>query len=63
VQTFKSWLKNEVTGIYPLLYDGLSAYPDAYFVNYSYKVYIDASLKAKTNPPAVKETQKKAHQK
>jgi len=45
---FKSWLQNEVTGIYLPLYDGLSAYPDA---NSSVKVYIDASLKAKTNPP------------
>lgn len=51
MQTFKSWLKNEITGIYPPLYGGLAAYPDAYFVNSSYKVYIDASLKAKTNPP------------
>lgn len=53
---FKEWLKNEgVIGIYPPLYDGLSAYPDLYFVNGSYLVYIDASLKSKTNPPQLKE--------
>ena len=52
MQTFIEWLDlNEITGIYPPLYDGLSAYPDAYFVNSSYQVYINASLKAKTNPP------------
>jgi hypothetical protein len=52
MKSFKEWLEiNEIVGIYPLLYDGLSAYPDLYFVNSSYKVYIDASLKAKTNPP------------
>ena len=48
---FKDWLQNEIVGIYPPLYSGLAAYPDGYFVNSSYKVYIDASLKAKTNPP------------
>jgi hypothetical protein len=49
---FAEFLKNEsIIGIYPKLYDGLAAYPDGYFVNSSYKVYIDASLKAKTNPP------------
>ena len=52
MKSFKEWLKiNEITGIYPALYDGLAAYPDLYFVNGSYKVYINASLKAKTNPP------------
>jgi hypothetical protein len=58
MKSFKEWLEiNEIVGIYPALYvhpalyDGLSAYPDLYFVNSSYKVYIDASLKAKTNPP------------
>jgi hypothetical protein len=35
MKTFKSWLKNEVKGIYPT-YDGLAVYP---------------SIKAKTNPP------------
>lgn len=52
MKTFIEWLQiNEITGIYPPLYDGLGAYPDLYFVNSSYKVYIDASLKSKTNPP------------
>jgi len=52
MKSFKEWLDiNEITGIYPPFYGGLSAYPDLYFVNSSYKVYIDASLKAKTNPP------------
>jgi hypothetical protein len=57
---FKDWLKNEIVGIYPPLYDGLAAYPDGYFVNSSYKVYINASLKAKTNPPQlIKENNEK----
>lgn len=52
MNTFKEWLKiNEITGIYPPLYDGLAAYPHFYFVNGSYQVYINASLKVKTNPP------------
>ena len=50
---FSEWLKqNEgIIGIYPILYSGLGAYPDGYFVNYSSKVYVNASVKAQTNPP------------
>ena len=60
MKSFKDWLlKNEIVGIYPPLYDGLGAYPDLYFVNSAYKVYIDASLKAKTNPPDKKQNSSK----
>ena len=64
MKSFKKWLQlNELTGIYPSFYAGLSAYPDLYFVNSSYKVYIDASLKAKTNPPKnVNTFAKESHQ-
>lgn len=50
MKTFIEWLQNEsITGIYPPLYGGLAGYPSLYINTYT--VYIDASVKAKTNPP------------
>lgn len=60
--TFKEYVKKvygeDLVGIYPPLYGGVGNYPKSYFTRYT--PYIDASRKAKTNPPNKK---KKKHKK
>jgi hypothetical protein len=59
--TFKEYVKKvfgeELVGIYPPLYGGVGNYPQSYFTRYT--PYIDASRKAKTNPPNKKKKHKK----
>jgi hypothetical protein len=63
--SFKEYVKKvyqeDLVGIYPPLYGGVGNYPKSYFTRYT--PYIDASRKAKTNPPKKKKHKKKKHKK
>lgn len=59
--TFREYIKNkygeELVGVYPPLYGGVGNYPKSYFTRYT--PYVDASRKAKTNPPDRKKRRKR----